>query len=190
MVDGINDAYDVAGDDEGIVWDDILFAVENAQSESKYFQSPQALGYIENLQSGLLQSGLVGKSTSLADIVKTVHRELREGNPDYFTIPGSSAAVAQTLLSYQSSHRPHDLWHFTTPDHRGAMIWIQLKSGDNQDMAKVTAHVENYLEDHPLPAGVTMNWSGLTYLNVVWQDEMVGGMSNALLGSFVIVFVS
>ena len=34
-----------------------------------------------------------------------------------------------------------------------------------------------------------MSWAGLTYLNVVWQNEMVGGMLRALLGSFVIVFL-
>jgi predicted RND superfamily exporter protein len=36
---------------------------------------------------------------------------------------------------------------------------------------------------------VTTDWAGLTYLNVVWQNEMVNGMLKALLGSFVIVFV-
>jgi predicted RND superfamily exporter protein len=59
---------------------------------------------------------------TLADIVKTVHRKLREGDGRYYSIPGTSNAVAQTLLSYQSSRRPQDLWHFTTPDQCSAMM--------------------------------------------------------------------
>ena len=32
-------------------------------------------------------------------------------------------------------------------------------------------------------------WAGLSYVNVVWQDEMVRGMARSLLGSFVIVLI-
>ena len=34
-----------------------------------------------------------------------------------------------------------------------------------------------------------MQWGGLTYLNVVWQQAMVNGMLNALLGSFFVVLL-
>jgi hypothetical protein len=33
------------------------------------------------------------------------------------------------------------------------------------------------------------HWFGLTYINVVWQEKMVGGMLKALLGSFLAVFL-
>jgi predicted RND superfamily exporter protein/outer membrane lipoprotein-sorting protein len=184
----IEEAEERGDDDDAYVWEDVLVLLEDAQTRNKYFQSPEALGYVESLQAALLESDLVGKSTSLADIVKTVHRELREGDGGFYSIPGTSNAVAQTLLSYQSSHRPQDLWHFMTPDYRKTMIWLQLKSGDNKDMAAVTEHVDRFVAENPLPEGVTFDWAGLTYLNVVWQDDMVNGMLNALLGSFVIVF--
>jgi predicted RND superfamily exporter protein len=131
----------------------------------------------------------VGKSNSVVDIVKTVHRELREGEPSYFTVPASSGGVAQTLLSYESSHRPQDLWHFITPDHRSANVWLQMTSGDNRDMVQVTERVDQYLQSNPLPENVSLDWAGLTYLNVIWQNDMVNGMLRALLGSFVIVFL-
>jgi len=175
--------------DEAYAWEDALALVEKAQTAGKFFQDPEALHYIEKMQAALQQTDLVGKSTSIADIVKTVHRELREGDEKYFSIPGSSNAVAQTLLSYQSSHRPNDLFHFMTPNAREANIWLQLKSGDNQDMETVIHKVDEYVAANPLPAGVTMDWAGLTYLNVVWQRDMVAGMFNALMGSFVIVFI-
>jgi predicted RND superfamily exporter protein len=144
---------------------------------------------VEDLQRALDESGLVGKSIALTDIVKTVHRELREGDPAFFTVPGTSSAVAQTLLSYQSSHRPDDLWHFVTPDFGAANVWLQLKSGDNQDMVSVTEAVEAYVAANPPPSEMTVEWAGLTYLNVVWQQDMVSGMLKALLGGFVIVLV-
>ncbi len=188
-IDAVLSLMDEADDVAAELWDEVLLLLEEQQSAAKYFQTPSALRYVEALQTDLQQSGRVGKSNSLVDIVKTVHRELREGAEEYFRLPGSAAGIAQTLLSYQSSHRPQDVWHFVRPDFRATVLWLQLRSGDNQDMLALTRHVDDYLERQPLPEGVRLQWAGLTYLNVVWQQAMVQGMLEALLGSFLIVFL-
>ncbi len=158
--------------------------IETAQSAMARFQDPDALRAMQALQTSLQQSGLVGKSNSLVEIVTTVHRELRGGAASEQIIPQSRAAVAQTLLQFQSSHRPHDLWHFTTTDYDSAAIWLQLRSGDNQDMSRVERYVEDYLQAHPLPDGMVARWAGKTHLNRVWQGEMVNGMAWSLAGAF------
>jgi len=185
----VEERLDAADDDRADVWDEVLARIEEASSGVGFFRTPGGLMFIETLQRELDASGLVGKSGSLADIVKTVHRELRGGEQAHFTIPETRPAVAQVLLSYQSSHRPHDLLHMATPDYGKANIWLQLRSGDNQDMTRVREHVDRFLAANPPPKGVNVGWAGLTYLNVVWQDEMVAGMRDALLGGFVVVFV-
>lgn len=157
--------------------------------EADAFKRPEVLGYVERLQRALEEDGDVGKTTSLTDIVKTVHRELLLGEPAQFRVPDSAAAVAQTLLTFESGHRPHDLWHFVVPDFRKANIWVQLKSGDNRDMARVVRSVERFMAGNPPPAGLTARWFGLNYVNLEWQDKMVSGMVNSLLGSFVTVLV-
>ncbi len=50
---------------------------------------------------------------------------------------------------------------------------MQLKSGDNQDMNRVIQAVDTWLAENPLPEGVRGRWAGKTYINVVWQAEMV-----------------
>ncbi|NIT61644.1 MAG: RND transporter, partial [Aliifodinibius sp.] len=90
LIESVYDKLFEANDEESEIWEEILAILEEAQKESKYFQKPEALHYIERIQSNLSQSDLVGKSNSVVDIVKTVHRELREGDPEYFTIPGNS----------------------------------------------------------------------------------------------------
>lgn len=189
LIDAVLERLDEADDAEAVLWEAVLFTLEDAQAEAKVFQTPQALAFIERLQAEVAKVDVVGKSTSVADIIKTVHRELREGDERYFSIPSTASGVAQTLLSYESSHRPQDLWHFLTPDYRAATIWVQLTSGDNQDMMRLTRRVDRYLAANPPPPGVSVDWAGLTYLNVVWQQDMVNGMLRALLGSFVVVFV-
>jgi hypothetical protein len=167
----------------------LIALAETSQSETMYFQRPDILGRIADLQTSLADSGRVGKTNALPDVVKVVNRELRGGATEDYRIPDTQPAVAQTLLQYQSSHRPQDLWHLVTPDYTSAAIWLQLKSGDNQDMTRTMEVVDAWLADHPLPDGVEMRWAGKTYINVVWQNAMVKGMLNSLMGAFAVVLV-
>ena len=147
------------------------------------------LRYIAKLKQALADTGVVGKSNALSDIVKTVHRELLSGDEQDFRIPDSSAAVAQCLVQFQNSHRPDDLWHFVTPDYRTTSLWVQLTSGDNRDMKHVEQAVAAFVRDNPPPAHLHHEWFGLTYINVVWQAKMVTGMLEAFAGSFLVVFL-
>ncbi|QQR90675.1 MAG: MMPL family transporter [Myxococcales bacterium] len=188
----IEEVETLASDDAGAsseLWYDLVDNLETSQSESKVFQDPQTLAYLERLQKAAEKSPHVGKTISLADVVKTVYRELKSGKDADYRIPETSNGVAQTLLQYESSHRPQDLWHMVNPELRHSAVWFQLKSGDNQDMAEVKEQMDDYLAANPPPHGLKAQWAGLTYINVVWQDKMVGGMLKSLMGSFVMVFL-
>jgi predicted RND superfamily exporter protein len=189
LIMALDDALFDASGAEIPFLEELLAVAETAQSQAKYFQRPEALQLIERLQLALADGGYVGKTNALPDLVKTINRELLSGAQEDYALPPSSAAIAQTLLVYQSSHRPDDLWHMVTPDYRSTVIWLQLRSGDNQDMSKVMEQVDRYFADHPLPAGLSSRWAGKTYINVVWQDAMVAGMAKSLLGAFVVVLV-
>jgi predicted RND superfamily exporter protein len=139
------------------------------------------------LQQYLQKKGKVGKSTSLADITKKVYYELLGGDKKNNVVPSTPQAVAQSLISFENSHKPDDLWHFVNPDYSKVNVWLQLTSGDNREMAIVVKQVEEFIKTNPAPFSITHNWAGLTYINMVWQDKMVGGMLVNFLGSFLIV---
>jgi predicted RND superfamily exporter protein len=178
-----------APSDQVEAWDEALLFIDEERQQDQVFKQPKALSSVQALQEYLLTSGVVGKSNSLSDIVKTVYRELVSGEDKDFKIPESVNAVAQSLITYQNSHRPQDLWHFVTPDYTKSVIWTQLKSGDNKDMAKVVSAVDRYFATNTPPYALSHRWFGLTYINVIWQQKMVVGMLQAFLGSFLFVFV-
>ena len=180
-----------ASADEGKadVWYELVDFFEMEKERVKFFKQPEVLHYISRLQEHLELSGLVGKSNSVADVVKKVHQELVDGKPESYRIPDSSAAVAQCLLQFQSSHNPDDLWHLVTYDYMRANIWIQLTSGDNKDMEKVVKAVDEFFSRNRPPVSLKHSWAGLTYINTVWQKKMVRGMLQSFMGSFIIVFI-
>ncbi|MEX2498680.1 MAG: MMPL family transporter [Wenzhouxiangellaceae bacterium] len=173
--------------DDPFVWDDAWLLVDEQRSKLETFKRPDVLKWMIGLQEHMLADERVGKVNSLPDIVRVVHRELLGGGEDQFRIPDRADTVAQTLMTFQNSHRPQDLWRFVTPDYRKANLWIQMSSGDNQDMEQVIATLDAFMQANPAPAGIEVDWFGLTYINVVWQDKMVSGMLVAFLGSFVVV---
>jgi hypothetical protein len=189
VIGALDDALFEANGADAARLEALLEQAEALQQAQKFFLDPAHLAYLEHAQNVLLESGLVGKTNALPDVVKVVNRELRGGAPEHYRIPDSVNAVAQTLLQYQSSHRPQDLWHMVTPDYTSTAIWIQLTSGDNQDMSGVKAYMDAWLAVNPPPGGAEARWAGKTYINVVWQQAMVEGMLTSLLGAFVAVLV-
>ncbi|HIJ66979.1 MAG TPA: MMPL family transporter [Planctomycetes bacterium] len=174
---------------EADAWYEVAGFFEMEIERLKLFKQPNILEYVGNLQQHLKSTGVVGKSNSVANVVKKVYQELTDGREENFKIPVSSAAVAQCLLQFQSSHNPDDLWHLVTYDYDRANIWIQLTSGDNKDMEKVVKAVDEFFAANPPPARLKHDWAGLTYINTVWQDKMVAGMLQSFMGSFIIVFI-
>ncbi|MDD5327327.1 MAG: efflux RND transporter permease subunit [Phycisphaerae bacterium] len=178
-----------ADEKDADVWYEIADFFDLEKERLKIFKQPETLRYIERLQEYLTGIGVVGKSNSVADVVKKVYQELTDGKKESFVVPDSSGAVAQCLMQFQSSHNPDDLWHLVTYDYMHANIWLQLTSGDNKDMQKVVEAVDKFFKANPPPVPMKYDWAGLTYINTVWQDKMVWGMLQSFLGSFIVVFI-
>ncbi|MBT3267492.1 outer membrane lipoprotein-sorting protein [Candidatus Poribacteria bacterium] len=152
-------------------------------------RNPEVLTYLAGAQEHLESHATVGKTSSVADIVKRIHLVLFDNDPAYDTIPDSSAAVGNFLFLFESSGGPGDLARFLNADGSKAHVWVQMKAGDNSLMQEVVAHMDAYVAANPLPEGVSLHWSGMTYINMVWQGLMVSGMLKAVLGSFAVVFI-
>lgn len=166
----------------------MAYLVLESPAKNKIIE-PQTLRYIDNLQGYLNNLEVVGKTSSVVDIIKKISYELHNEDVRYLSLPDKRAAVTQYLFLYQNSGDPQELFKFIDYDYRRGNIWLQLKSGDNTDMSFVKNKVEEYIRRNPLPPHIKYNWAGLTYGNVVWQDKMVKGMFRAFMGSFVVVFI-
>lgn len=140
---------------------------------------------------------IVGGVTSIVDILQKVGDVALNDS----SLPETREKVSQYMFLFESGDRKkgRDMWKFIKPgESTSAQMWIQMKTGDNQNMALLMNKVSEYMEKNPLPVlegpgddlfAVEMKWSGLTHINNIWQEEMVSGMRDALGGSFVIVFI-
>jgi len=154
-------------------------------SETDDIKRPEVMAYIEKLQHHLEAQEIVGKTSSVADIVKRINYVLQATH----IVPTDPKEIGEYLAMFEMSSDPGDLDNFVDYDYRMANIWVQLRRGENKDMENVVASVNTFTQQNPPPSGIKLGWSGLTYINKVWQDLMVRGMLKAVLGGFVAVFV-
>jgi predicted RND superfamily exporter protein len=158
--------------------------------DSDAMKDPETLKYIERLQRHLEKNRIVGATTGLTDVVKKVRYELFNSDPEKFAIPDDQDEVAQNLFLFEiSGGDPDDLFKFVTQDYSKTNLWVQLREGDNKSVKSVVNDAADFISNNPPPAELDVNWAGLPYVNIVWQEKMVGGMRSALLSSFLIVFV-
>ena len=171
---------------------------QEAQLTAPAFKQPAVLAYVEKLQAHLLAMPDVGKTTSAVDALKKASYELNYQAPaeggdatseDFFSVPPTPSAIAQVFTQLEGMKKKDSLFHLVTRDYKRANIWVQLTSGDNKDMEAVLGQVESFADLNPPPANLTLEWAGLTYINVVWQKKMVVGMLSSLGSSFVVVLV-
>jgi len=153
-------------------------------------KTPETLAYMQGLQKRLATLPQVGATTGITDIVKKVRFELNDGDSTKYALPNNSAEISQELFLYEvAGGDPDDLYKFINPDGDKAVLWIQLKDGDNRAVEQVVKTADDYMASVSAPPAMQFDWGGLTYINVVWQQKMVVGMRNALLGSFAVVLI-
>ncbi|MGI9590490.1 MAG: efflux RND transporter permease subunit [Myxococcota bacterium] len=75
--------------------------------EEGHVKQPEFLRRLDEvrLEAGRIHQGPwhIGKTTSVADVVKEIHQALNENRPDHYRIPRDRALVAQELLLFENS---------------------------------------------------------------------------------------
>jgi len=165
------------------------YLVFTAEDDDR-MKEPEVARYIESFQHNLVTHSNVGATTGLPDIIKKVRYELFSADSSKLAIPENQNEIAQLLFLFEmSGGDPDDLFKFVTPGYGQANLWVQMVDGDNQSVSSVVAQADEFLRQNPPPEGIDVQWSGLPYINILWQNKMVTGMSKSLLSSFAVVFV-
>ncbi|MDO8539683.1 MAG: MMPL family transporter [Opitutaceae bacterium] len=157
-------------------------------AEADFVKQPATLRWIEALQRDLESDPLVGKTVSVADVVKRINRVLHGDQAQFDTIPDSAEVVAQQLFVFTMAVKPRDLDNLVDYPFQAANIILQFKSWDADVMRRAIARAEAFARAHPLP-GARVEPAGIANFNLVWNDEVLWGMLSGFLSSLVLVLV-
>jgi hypothetical protein len=153
--------------------------------EDDEIKSPRSLRYIEGLQRRLEAVPGVGKTVSVADVVKRINRVLHDDDPAYDVIPETPEAVGQYLFLFGMSAKPSDLDNLVDYPFRTANIFVQLKTWDAGAMREVIRALHEYKERNP--TSMELKPAGMATFNLVWNDEVLGDMSRGFIIAMIVV---
>ncbi len=143
---------------------------------------------------------LVGKTVSVADVVKRINRVLHRDEARFETIPDSTEVIAQQLFVFTMAVKPRDLDNLVDYPFQSANVILQLKSWDADVMRRAMARAEAFERAHPLAglpapaivgaqADATVKPAGIAYFNLVWNHDVLWGMFTGFISSLVLVLV-
>jgi len=147
---------------------------------------PEFLRALEGLQRRIEREPIVGKTLSVADVIKRVYRVLHDNDPSQEVIPDSREAAAQALLLFSMAARQRDLNNVVDEPYQKANVMVQLRSWDALKTEALLTEVQRHLAAHPIP-GVELRPAGIAYFNMVWNREVLVGMLEGFVASCVLV---
>ncbi len=165
----------------------LAYIVASAK-ESGFLKHPEALKYLEGLQRELETLSVVGKTISVVDYVKWINRVMNQNDPSFYRLPDDQPTIAQHLMLFSMSAKPSYLDNVVDYPFQKANIWVQLKTWDAKAMSQVIERVSEYAQSHPM-AELTFQPAGVSYFNLVWNDEVLYGMIEGFALALVVVFV-
>lgn len=163
-----------------------------------FIKRPETLRWIESLQRELEKDPLVGKTVSVADVVKRINRVLHGDEARFETIPDSTEVIAQQLFVFTMAVKPRDLDNLVDYPFQSANVILQLKSWDADVMRRAMARAESFARAHPLAdlpvatagqASAGVKPAGIAYFNLVWNHDVLWGMLTGFISSLVLVLV-
>ena len=83
---------------------------------------------MEQLQAFLAAQPDIGKTQSLADLIKRMNRAMHGDDAAYDRLPDDQALIAQYLLLYSLSGGPEDFSSYVDNDYRRGIVWAFVRT--------------------------------------------------------------
>ena len=96
--------------------------------EDDALKQPAVLEAMQALQKKLAADPMVGKTLSLADFVRRMHRAMNGDDPSFDAIPDSADLIAQYLFLYSTSGDPGDFDSYVDTNYRNGLITVFVKT--------------------------------------------------------------
>lgn len=166
--------------------DSISFLIDAGKSDG--IKQAEVLKAIADLQAHLQRYPAVGKSVSLADVVKRMHQAMSDEKEGMSVVPESTPLIAQYLLLYSMSGGSSDFDSMVDPGYRKAVVRVFLRSDDTALARQICDESLAFLKTR-LPAGVKAQVGGGLAESVAINDSVVRAKQINILQMIAVVFL-
>ncbi len=149
-------------------------------------KDPELLKRLDSYESKLKQRLEVGRTASLATLIKKMSMALNDvDDPAYDAIPESRDAVAQYLELYGMSADVSDFERFVDFDFTATLLTIQYQATSLSQVNELLKNIDEILKDEPLPYVV----GGLSLIDKEISESVKTGQYYSLIFAFLAILM-
>ncbi|MDQ1812434.1 MMPL family transporter [Massilia sp. CCM 9210] len=164
----------------------MFFLVQGKSDDA--IKDPQVLRGMAELQDFLNRQPGVGKTTSLADMLKKMNQAMHADDPAFYQIPETRDLVAQYLLLFSMSGQPQDLDNVVDTDYRHAVIQVLLKEDSTQKAEQLYLMAQPIIARH-FPRDVVVSIGGSLPETIAINESLTRDKVQNMIQMSVIVFI-
>jgi hypothetical protein len=124
------------------------------EGERDALRTPALLEKLDRLSAKIAQEPGLTKTISIVDYVKEINRALHGDDPEYYSIPDTARAVAQSLLLYEFAGGD-ELRDYVSGDYSAGRLTALFRTMSSRESAALQARVLDYARELELPVKVT-----------------------------------
>ena len=148
------------------------------------FHKPENLAKVAELQQYIADQGWFDKTVSFTDYLKLIHREMNEGDPDYYTIPDGENTVDEYLLFLNWE----DIDKYITTDFDDIVILVRHNINSSKELNGVLVELEKGAASI-IPKHFTLSLTGENILINNAVTSIARGQVMGILLVTIVIFI-
>ena len=153
----------------------------------------QLLAAVDRLQTKIegRYPEIIGRTNSLANIVKDTNQAMNDDNPDFYRIPESNQAISQLLFMFNSAN-PEDRRNIVSDDYSRSHISVTARNLGSYEykelFAEIAVEVQEVFSDVETNfPNLDVNLTGTMAALMVMADEIANSQFNSFALALLIV---
>jgi len=161
----------------------IVSIKESNSADIEDIKDPKFLRNLDLIQQYVSSIEDVGKMVSMADYIKEFNRAMNDGDNEFYSIPQTRSAIAQTILIYGDEF--NSLVNF---DYTKARISGRVKDIDSRRATEIINDINNYIMIH-MPNYINVEITGTTFLALATNNYLVNDLITSFMAAFILITV-
>jgi predicted RND superfamily exporter protein len=166
--------------------DSIFFLIAGDERDS--MKDPKVLGAMAKLQAFLDQQPNVGKTQSLADLIRRMNQAMHGDDKAFDVVPTDGNLISQYLLLYSMSGQPEDFDNVVDNDYKNAVVWAYLKTDSTAYASQLWKKCQELIA-REFPANIHVRIGGGLPQTVAINDSLVDTKVRSIFQIALVVLV-
>lgn len=157
--------------------------------EPNLAKTPEVLQSLQTFQRFIEVQPEVGGTLSISDVLPSVNRTLREGNPRYEELGETQDINGELLYMFEAGAEPGDMDRYVDTDRGNASVTLFFRDRQGETIRTAVARIKEFIDQNPLEVGQFQLAGGLIGVIAAVNEVILSGQLQSIALALLILVV-